>query len=504
MKKRILATFMSLLLIACTLLSLASCVGEKEPETPIDDTGIKHRHWYDNIEEGLDLGGYTVKFAVAEADSDGFHKRSIIGSEDSGDAVDAAIFARNKAIEARFNCKIELTFYEEKKLSETAVMNVLMAGGTEYDVIAGLQWADIGLCSKGYLVNLAKNEDAAKYIEWQDNEFPYWAEGYIDGMSYKGQVYWLTGDLCLRYTGGFYCTFMNADIYDEVLKAKEGSIYDVVRDKKWTIDKMREFSDATTTAENITAGNLAGSQDVIGVAMPIWDNTNGWAVAAGVNFSEQNKDGSVNFTFNNKNTTLDEFYTKYMALVGSKGVINYKNIYKDAFQVFASGNAFMLTGRVNQAELYLREMASPYYIIPCPMLKEGGNYRSSVHDAVNLYGISIGSQNIMATAIVLEAMCAESYRSVRPRYYEDALKFKYTTDLDSAEMIDILGENAYMDFALVWAFTDYFKGLGNYLRDNMTKGTQSLSSMLKKQTTVWNKGVKDLDAMFVKLESTAQ
>ena len=145
-------------------------------------------------------------------------------------------------------------------------------------------------------------------------------------------------------------------------------------------------------------------------------------------------------------------------------------------------------------------MPSNYYIIPCPLLNEGENYRSTLPDGINIYGISVGSENIEATAIVLEAMCAESYRSVRPRYYEDALKFKYTTDLDSAEMIDILSENAYIDFALVWAFTTYFSGLGNYLRTNMRNGVTSITSQLKKQTSVWNKGVKDLDEMFAKIE----
>ena len=497
MKKRILALTMSILLIVCSLLTLASCVGEKEPEGPTGDTGLEERLWYDNLGEH-DLDGYPVKFAVAEADGDGFHKRSIAEEEDTGDSVDAAIFARNKAVEARFNCVIELTYYTESNLS-TTLSSVFMSGGEEYDVIAARQYDDIAICSKGYVLDLAKNEYTSQYLEWQDNKYPYWGEGYIDGMSYKGQVYWLAGDLCLRYTGGFYCTFVNGAIYDEVLKESAGSIYDVVRNKQWTIDKMREFSDAATTVENTTIADLVGSEGVVGVACPVWDNTNGWAVAAGVNFSEQNKDGSINFTFNNKNTTLDAFYTEYMDLLGSKGVINLGGDYRSGFQAFASDNALMVPGRLNQAELYLREMTSHYYIVPCPLLKEGGNYRSNVHDGINLYGISTGSQNIEATAIVLEAMCAESYRSVRPRYYEDALKFKYTTDLDSAEMIDILSENAYMDFALVWAFTTYFSGLGNYLRSNMNGGVKSVSSQLKKQTSVWKKGISDLDEMFTKI-----
>jgi len=501
MKKRILATIMSVLLIVCTLLSLAACAGGKEDEKGPGEEVIV-RDWYDNLGEH-DLNGYTVKFAVAETDGDGFHKRSIAAEEDTGDAVDAAIFARNKAIESRFSCTIELTFYTDTSNLSNALSSVFMSGGEEYDVIAARQYDDISICSKGYVLDLSKNEYTSQYLEWKDNEFPYWGEGYVEGMSYKGQVYWLAGDLCLRYTGGFYCTFVNGTIYDEAIKESQGSIYDLVREKKWTIDKMRELSDAATTVENVTIEELVGSDGVVGIAMPIHDNTNGWAVAAGVNFSEQAKDGSVNFTFNEKNTRLDAFYKKYMNIIKSKGALTGLNgNYVSAFQAFASDNALMVPGRLNQAELYLREMSSPYYIVPCPLLDETqASYRSNVHDAINIYGISAGSQNVEATAIVLEAMCAESYRSVRPRYYEDALKFKYTTDLDSAEMIDILSENAYIDFALVWAFTSYFKDLGSYLRINMRNEVASITTQLKKQTSVWARGIKDLDEMFMKIAS---
>lgn len=498
MKKRILATVMSVLLIVCTLLTLASCGGNKDNG---DDGEVIDKPWIDTLgEHNLD---YTVKFAVSEAqDGDTFHKRSIMAEEDTGDSVDAAIFARNKAIEARFNCTIELTYYTVENLS-TALSSELMSGGEAYDVIAARQYDDIALCSKGYLVDIAKDEEVKPYIQWQDNEFPYWGERYIDGMSYKGQVYWLAGDLCLRYTGGFYCTFVNATVYEQYLKESEGSIYDIVRDKKWTIDKMEQFANAAATVEDATIDEILASGGITGIAMPIWDNTNGWAVAAGVNFSEKNRDGSVKLTFNNKNTTLDSFYSKYMKLIESAGVTDVVGGgYDVAFQAFMSDNALMVPGRLNQAEVYLREMTSPYYIVPCPLLAEGQEYRSSVHDAINIYGISAGSQDKKATAIVLEALCAESYRSVRPRYYDDALKFKYTTDMDSADMIDIISESAYIDFVLVWAFTDYFGGLsagiGNYLRLNMGGGVTSLAG-LNKKVSAWNKGLKEIDEMFKKL-----
>ena len=498
MKKRILATVMSVLLIVCSLLTLASCVdGEKE-----GDKGQSiDRPWLDDLGEH-DLDGYTVKFAVSEAlDGDTFHKRSIMAEADTGDSVDAAIFSRNEAIAARFNCNIELTYYTTDSLS-VALSNVIMSGGSEYDVLAARQYDDIALCGKAAVVDIAKDEEVKPYIQWQGNDYPYWGEQYIDGMSYKGQVYWLAGDLCLRYTGGFYCTFVNATIYEQYLN-DQGSIYDIVRDKKWTIEKMKQFSDAATTVENVTVQDLLDSGGVTGVAMTIWDNTNGWAVAAGVNFSQKDKNGNVSLTFNTKNTTLDSFYTKYMELIDSRGVTQVDE-YEDGFKAFMSNNALMVPGRLNQAEQFLREMTSPYYIVPCPLLKEGQDYRSSVHDAINIYGISWGSENKTATAIVLEALCAESYRIVRPRYYDDALKFKYTTDLDSAAMIDIISESSYIDFVLVWGFTDYFGGLGdpqnvgNYLRNSMASGLDSLSGLNKKVPT-WNKALKQIDERFKEL-----
>ena len=150
MKKRILATIMSVLLIVCTLLSLAACAGGKEEQQGGGDV-IPDREWYDNLGEH-DLDGYIVKFAVAEADGDGFHKRSIAAEEDTGDAVDAAIFARNKAVEARFNCTIELTYYTDTSNLSTALSSVFMSGGEEYDVIAARQYDDIAICSKGYVL----------------------------------------------------------------------------------------------------------------------------------------------------------------------------------------------------------------------------------------------------------------------------------------------------------------------------------------------------------------
>ncbi len=502
MKKRILATVMAMLLVVTSVLTLASCTGGDSTK-PTNPQGDLNKEWLDNLGE-YNMDGYTVKFAVAETDGDGFNKRSIVAEEDTGDSVDAAVFARNAAISARFNCNIELTFYRtDGPLSSSVVNTALQAGGTEYDVIVGRQYDDVVMCGKGWFVDIAKDERTKDIIAWEDNEYPYWSEGYINGMSYEGRTFWLAGDLALRFVGGYYCTFVNASIYEEKLKDTYGSIYDIVRDKKWTIGMMKTFSDAAASGmDGIAIDTLAGSDAVAGVAMPVWDNTNGWAVSAGVNFCETKKDGTIVYTFNQKNTTLEAYGKAYVDIIGSQGCLDFGGDYASAMTAFASDNALMVPGRLNQAELYLREMSSNYYIIPCPMLNENQeNYRSSVHDGVSIFAISNTSENVEYSAVVLEALCAESYRSVRPEYYDNALKFKYTSDAESAEMIDILGNNSYSDFVLVWAFTSYYQGLGGWLRSKLSAKTASLTQGLTKQAMSWESGAKLIDQMFDKLDA---
>ncbi|MBE6619282.1 MAG: hypothetical protein E7626_05835 [Ruminococcaceae bacterium] len=506
MKKRILALIMSMLLIACAVLSLASCKDDDD-----GDVVGPNIDWIDHLGDH-DLGGAEIKFAVSEAnENDGFNERSISASADTGDRVDTAIYNRNKNIEARFNCKITLAFIKNDNLADTTVKNVLSSKGSEYDIIAARQYDDVILCSEGLLLDLFANESTKQYLSVTD---PWWGTKYIQGMTFNKKAFWLVGDLNLRYTGGFYATFVNAKIYDNNFKNNEnyGDIHQIVKDGKWTVDMMKDLSDlATTVSSDDPAAGKIPSGEVIGVAFPIHDNTNGLAVSCGVKFSQTNKDGSITFTFHSGQTALTSFYKEYKALLDTKGCVNYYGAsdnggYSAAFADFAADKALFVPGRINQAELYLRKMDSGFYIIPNPKLDENQkNYISSLHDAISIYGINPNSKNIEASAIVLEAMAAESYRSVRPEYYDYALKNKYTTDPGTKEMIELISSSSYSDFALVWAFTSYFKAtqngdLGNFLRAELRAGVADITTHLQAEyKSGWETAIQEIDKAFAKV-----
>jgi hypothetical protein len=267
-----------------------------------------------------------------------------------------------------------------------------------------------------------------------------------------------------------------------------GSLYDLVKQGDWTLDLLAEM---IPYAFQDDGDDVLTKSDQLGLALPVWDNVNGLSIGAGVVYSTRNDDGSINLTFNNTNTTALSFMSKIYSLLYSGYCINYGGDYSGAMKDFASGKSCFISGRLNQAELYLSEMSDNYYIVPCPKLDSTQtSYHSSVHDGINLYGINASSEHLAATAATLELMAYGSYTNVRSVYYDQALKYMYSRDSGAAEMIDLMGSVVYSDFVYIWQFSDYFSGLGDFLRGNVT--ANKASSAMKRYQNQWQSGLESV------------
>lgn len=78
---------------------------------------------------------------------------------------------------------------------------------------------------------------------------------------------------------------------------------------------------------------------------------------------------------------------------------------------------------------YLRDMKDDFGIVPWPKYDESSDgYAANVDAGTDLFVVPITTADAERTSIILEALCAEGYRSVIPAYYEVALQKKYTRD----------------------------------------------------------------------------
>ena len=483
MSKRVIALILGVLCLTGSVFSLMACV-DRTSGNEHEDTAAPEKDPLDKL-AGLDFGGADVNFIIAGADGDSYNTRSIcIEDTESSDPVDIEIMKRNQQIERGLNVHINLV--DDREDSITAqIKTQLDAGTNKYDVIGALQYDDIQLALSGDMIDInglaAYNAD---YINWRNE---YWATSYIEALSFGTKVYWLAGDICLRYMGGYYAFFVNSDIYRAKLFDEYGDIYDIVDRGEWTYDLLMQMIPLCFVDVN---GNKRAdlNGDTVGLALPCWDNINGMSVSAGVVYTGYDTDGMPYCTVNTGNTTLINFMNKCCELFKTDGVYDFGSDYRAAMNCFASGKAAFISGRLNQAELYLGNMKANYYVLPCPKLDaQQSSYYTAVHDAINIYGINIGSDHYGASAAVLEEMAYLSCVNVRPVYFENALAKTYKRGSRADDVIRMMHDTVYTDFVFVWQFSDRFaddKGgieLGLYLR-NSVKQKNAAASIRKNQT----------------------
>ena len=302
MRKKLTSLLLCLAMCAGSVLMLAACADDKD-NTTTAPTGVTDPKVEMTVEQlpQVDMDGAVINFAIAETDGDGFHLRSIKpDDEESEDTVDMAVLARNAKIQQYFNCEIDVAHYENNSLN-AAIGAQLTAGEEGYDILAARQYDDVQLALRGVVYDLnmltVDYPDAAGYLNMDAD---YWAKSYNDALQIGTGRYWITGDLCLRYSGGYYCYFVNHTLYNEKLAEKYGNVYDLVRDGKWSLDLLAEM--APSLWEDLDGSEKTDTGDVLSIAQPVWDNANGLSISSGVVYSYRYEDGTIDLTFVHGNT----------------------------------------------------------------------------------------------------------------------------------------------------------------------------------------------------------
>jgi hypothetical protein len=271
------------------------------------------------------------------------------------------------------------------------------------------------------------------------------------------------------------------------LESAYGSIYDIAKQGKWTIDLLTTMASECYDDNGTTPGE-ADADDQYGFGWEAQDPMDGLAMGMNVEFAYKNNEtGEVIITFNNKHTIA---VSEKIAALANNKASSYKFESSDSantMNAFASGSIAFTVNKLFQAEAYLSEMEDDYYIIPTPKFDENQtNYITAIHDGCTIFGITHCSEKVRQSAAALEFLCAYSHQLVAPEYYEGALKGRYTRDPHAAEMIDIIHSNVSTDFAAAWS--NSINGIVHSFRD----GRALKSSDLNRKQSTWNESLKKL------------
>ena len=488
MKKRILAVLLAAMLTAPMLFS---CAGDTAEETTADNVTGAENAAEAETEPGWqypdkDFAGQDYRILNFDQLWDMYIHMDV--AEQTGEVLNDAVYNRNRKVEEELNCKIV-----EKAMTNTGnvltdltdhAKNTIMAGSDEYEVMQLPVNQDISLVTSGYLMDLMSIEGLQLQETW-------WDQDIIDATTLNGKLYFASGAANLMAFDSKWCLFYNESMMADYDLEKP---YDLVREGKWTIDKLTEYCAAVANLNDDTSftWNKDGSC-VWGISAHV-NCPEKFYFASGIRATETQPDGSISYIMES-----DRFYSvidKLATLLnGSTGMTLYASTADfdaDAggyVYVFTTRRSMFMTGEIKAAQL-MRDMEDTFGILPYPKYDEAQEeYQTTLVSQLMYLTVPTTNTNLDLTATVSEVMAHDSYENVIPVYYSSVVEHKGLRNEESVEMLEIAMQNTHIDIGLTFGFG---KDLHNAVNGEVKSKTGSGASLIAAQKTAIETGIASL------------
>ena len=432
-----------------------------------------------------DYGGHKFTF-LAMNDIDGFLINDTFAQEMNGDVINDAKYARNIYVEDSYGVKIDTVNIGFCKMGSgvSAVKKSSAAGDFTYDATILSAYDTCTLVTEGLLCDLNNMPPL-------DLSKPWWDQKANEDLAIKGKMYFTTGDMSPAMKSSTSVMFFNKKhLQDYGLEDP----YALVKSGKWTYDKLIELSKAVQA--DLNGDGIFDENDLYGtIAMD--DTMMDIVNSIGEKCARINSGGEIEVSLYNErvlavfNKYTDFAYDstlvfpaqRYAGKVGDyTGIIQFQN----------SQSLFFPYGVKLAADM--RSMETDFGILPFPKLDEGQNrYYSPIIAWWSLFVSAPALQeNAERTAVILEALAAESHYGVNAAYYDISLKGKYARDEESSEMLDIIFDTRIYDFGWYYQIGDYNNVMLNLFRNY----NREFTSMYEKNIPKAEKDVQKINGRF--------
>lgn len=252
-------------------------------------------------------------------------------------------------------------------------------------------------------------------------------------------MYSAVGSLCTDIYSNTIAMFFSKSIINQL---DMESPYELVRSHKWTLEKMKEMS-AQSSSDLNGDGVLDLSSDQYGA---FFDLQSGRALlpSSGWETSTKQADGSYAYEFWNEDFV--ELYNEIYDIIWNMESVSYNG--ENAYNAFKNDRLLFLAQGIGIA-VNLRDMESDFGIVPYPLRDESQEDYISYNFGTFYQAIPKSASNPEMSAVILEAMNAETYHTVKDAYFEINLKEKFSRDNDTQEMLDMIIDNLRFDFTFV-------------------------------------------------------
>lgn len=436
-----------ILAMLMTVSSLASCSGsgnDQKDTTPSSGTNTETTtaetetpSIYEEAAAALPKEKYADKtFTILTREEVSFEMDA---ESSTGEITNDAVYDRNIKIEDTYGIQIATVSVGNWDDVTNALQASVTAGDHTYDLAGQVDF-------KVYAV--VGNQLCGNWLDLPhvDLSRPWWANLVNDAATINGKLYTAAGDIAVTSILYSDCMFFNAALAEENGMSAE-TLQDTVFNKGWTIDYFNALVADLYT--DVNGDGVKDESDFYGFATSPGNPSDGWLTAFDQTIVDVGKDGKITINLLSDKTisALEKMNRIHWE---EQGVYNPGAWDLEIARMLVNRNAIFTLGIFNDARTKLAAMEDDFGILPYPMWDEAqGTYYTGANDqfTVMVFPIDTQETDYEYLGTILESLAIESARTVRPAFYNSALKNRYSMDANTAKIIDLIMEGRRFDFS---------------------------------------------------------
>ncbi|MBQ3639126.1 MAG: hypothetical protein II955_01240 [Clostridia bacterium] len=486
MKKRIFPwRFLTVVFVLSVLLT--SCVrkpkkpvGEDTTTTDIEETGPRfdaNGYLMDDLPEKVNLDREFNIYSWQDQKHWDWYDEEVYPTN----LVDIVLYKRQSNIQDRFGITLNRVYqpgtWDNRNAFITTLANSVKFNDGLYDLVSQYTpCAGIGATQ-----NLYADMNSMEYLDFSK---PWWPSKLLSTAQIGERLYFASGDITPTLIRNVHCMFVNTGYYAQYQLADlvgGRSIYDVVRDYDWTLETLKLLALDHVADDGAEMFGLSFVNNV---------QADAFFFGGGFKLLENNN-GILTISPELAKQPISDWFDQVQKLFAkSRYDVTIKS---DA--VFRNKQSIFHSGAISASQNFAQDGVQ-FSVLPIPMRNsEQESYYTCASLWVGMYSIPADAKNFSESAMILEALASEGYRTVTDEIYYTLFQIRYnsTDNVNSAEMFDVVSDSIVFDTAR--SFADHLQSMFAAFRNGVTDEAASWSSVYGSGHPAWNPRVISLFAI---------
>lgn len=374
--------------------------------------------------------------------------------------INDATYARNLSVSEKYDINIVKIVRED---IQNAVKKSVSSGLDDYELALPTMQEAANLALEGYL----HDWNALPHI---DLDKPWYDQNLRGSLRIKDKNYFMMGDFQIRDDDHTWILMFNKQIIRD-LGLEEP--YQLVHGGKWTFDKFKQMikdASADTNGDGIFDQN-----DRYGFLTTSAGGVTNFLFSGGEKITDGDPGNGNRPIIRDNADKVAAILEKTVDILHNDNASFIKGSW-DVFEKMFINDQGLFYSEILVHVRRLRAMDTDFGVLPCPKYDENQkDYWTHIDPASPIMSLP-STSGPEFVGVIMEALSAESYRTVIPAFYEASLSGKIVRDDESLDMLKIIMRNHAFDFAMVFNFG----GIGSTFNSLAAKGDTGYISEFEK------------------------